>query len=1035
MALSSHASAQAPTTINIGSGVSLASAKKLGINLGGEDYWDSRQLTRNIIFQNPGFEGETWQSMIHCAAVTATTCTDATTSSAWPVNFLQGATAEFITGAATGLIVPVTSSTVSSGSNGVGLVFATSPAGMAVGDYIVVRKTIPGNGQAGWSGGVSGGASVATEFNDISPNSPGLQALQINASGANQQASVVSYADSLGLGHSFVQLHGPYTVSFRAKGIGGANQVTVSFARVVTNQPTIKYFQQTVTLTNTWQDYSYTFQGTDTGAVGTLSLTFNVNKSSILLDDVDLSAQPTPGNPTAFRNEVVSTLQALNPGIIRYMDSGTDFGSSLDNMLAPQFARVRAGWSSGNTVANDVPIGLHDFLVLCQTVGAEPWYTFQTGTSTQEMANLMDYLGGDPVTTVYGAKRAALGQTAPWTSVFKTIHLEYGNEVWDTIFRGALMTDPTSYGKRAGTLFGIAKASPSYSASSFDLVLDGWAISTYWNKSVLAASSNYDSIDVAPYLFNTFNDAATVERVFGPMFAQPESLDSIPTATLQLQRAVAAAANPPAKMNVYESNLSTLAGSASQTAINQTVPSVGAGLIATEHMLLMMRDLGINDQTLFQLGGLSAGFSPWASGAGTNTPLWGTVIDMGGNTNRVRPSYMALQLANSAILPSMLATSQSGTNPTWNQPKSTNDNISLAAAHYIQSFAYTDGTTNNVILFNLHRTQALPVNFAGWNAPTGHLTVTTLTSRNITDNNETSAVVAPVTSSQTLLAGATMMLPPYSMTVINAAGPGISTISGVTVSCGATALLASGSTPCIATTSGVGNFDSSVVWSATPGTITSNGVYTAPSLPPPVATTATITATSVQDATQSGSSTINLSPGSGVITGVTVTCSASSLVAGTTTNCSANVVGTGSFSQSVLWSASAGTVDALGHLTGPPSGTSVTVQAVSQQDPTQVGTLTLPLLIPPHLGVPVAVTTSTTATISWTTDVPTVSNGLDWGPTKSYGHTTPYTPGVTMTPTFTLTGLLPATTYYAGALSSAQSNHVQAIVLFTFTTQ
>ncbi len=124
------------------------------------------------------------------------------------------------------------------------------------------------------------------------------------------------------------------------------------------------------------------------------------------------------------------------------------------------------------------------------------------------------------------------------------------------------------------------------------------------------------------------------------------------------------------------------------------------------------------------------------------------MIDMGGQTNLKRPQYLAEQLANSAILPTMLTTTVSGTNPTWNQPQSTNDSITLAAAHYLQTFAFTDGTHYSVVVFNLSRSGALPVTFSGTNAPTGNVLISQLTSANPTDNNEsqtnsTAVVSAP----------------------------------------------------------------------------------------------------------------------------------------------------------------------------------------------------------------------------------------------------------------------------------------------------
>ena len=66
--------------------------KHLGINIGGQDYYDSGQLSRNLTVRNPGFEAEMWSSILNCQAATATTCTDSDPNNVWPANFLQGAT-------------------------------------------------------------------------------------------------------------------------------------------------------------------------------------------------------------------------------------------------------------------------------------------------------------------------------------------------------------------------------------------------------------------------------------------------------------------------------------------------------------------------------------------------------------------------------------------------------------------------------------------------------------------------------------------------------------------------------------------------------------------------------------------------------------------------------------------------------------------------------------------------------------------------------------------------------------------------------
>ncbi|HEY0758916.1 MAG TPA: hypothetical protein VGD59_06640 [Acidisarcina sp.] len=1028
---SPRSAAQGATTITVDSAVKLSGAKRLGINMGAQDYYDSQQTMRNILFRNPGFEGEMVQSILHCKTVTATSCTDDNSSAYWGSNFFINAAAEFITGGAAGVHASVASSLGASGQTGVGatLNFAAPPPGLSAGDYVVVRMQKLGNAQAGWWTYLSGGASLASELQDLSPNSPGLQALRINAAGSGQYATVSSYADS-SASQPFIQMKGGYTLFFRAKGTGGANQVAISLNRLLPSGARVPFFNQTTSLTTGWQDYSYYFQANDTGAVGTIALTFTLNSASMLLDDVSLTADAAPGNVTAYRNEVVSTLQALNPGVLRYMDTGASFGSSISNMIAPTFARQRAAYSAWKTESDDIPVGLHDFLVLCKTVGAEPWYTFPAGMSTQDMSSLMDYFGGS-TSTAFGAKRAALGQSAPWTTVFPTIHLEFGNEVWNTAFGGENITDASSYGRRASALFAVARSSPSYSSGSFDLVLDGWATSPGWNQAVLAASANYDTIDAAPYLFYKFNDTSSTEAIFGPMFAQPELFDSVAGGVMNKQGQIAAAAPNPANLAVYEVNLSTNTGAASQSAINSTVPSVGAGLAVADHMLLMMRDLGITTQMLYSLGGFGATFSGTGYGAGTRTPLWGSVYDMG-VTNRVRPTYLGVQLANSAILPSMITTTQSGANPTWNQPLSSNDNISLSGAHYIQSFAFTDGAHNNVILFNLHRTQALPVVFAGSNAPIGSSTITTLTAPSISSTNEQATAVAPVTSTQTLQAGASISLPPYSMTVISSAVASAPTITGVTASCAAGTLGAGGSTACTANVTGTGSFNSAVTWQASQGTVNSSGVYTAPS---PLANngSANITATSVQDTTQSSTVAVNLS--GSAVTGVSVSCASASIPLGGGTSCAASVAGSGNLSSGVTWSTTAGSIDANGYLTAPSSGSSLVVQATSRQDQTRSGTQTITLLNPaPVLSVPVVTTTATTATISWTTNVPTRS-GVDYGTIPGRGgSTTPYVYPPTSSPSFTLTGLLPATTYYYALFSSSTDNSQVTFANYSLTT-
>ena len=771
-----EAAASGPTVITIGPEVLRTGVKRLGINLSGQTFYDSGQMLRNLTFRNPGFEGETWQSILHCKTVTATTCTDENQYAQWPDGFLQGAHYEVLSGSAHGTRGMVRTSLAARQTQGVTLEFADAPRGLAAGNFVLVRVDKPGGAEAGWWKDLKGGATLSTEFKDLSPHTPGRQALRIDASAPGASAVVSSFFDSFA-GRSFVQLRGRYTLTFRAKGLPGAPPLKVEVQRLDTTHGAHSFLRREIALTPAWHDYSFDFDAAENGsAVGTVGLSFSLSGTTVLLDDVALAAQPAAGNPTAFRNEVVQALRTLRPGVLRYMDNGTDFGSSLDNMLAPPFARERSGASEQEVLHEDVPIGLDEFLKLCAAIGAEPWYSMPPGTSVEEARHLIEYLAGDPATP-YGARRAELGRREPWTAAFPVIHLELGNEQWNArSFAGSTINDPTAYGQRAAELYAAMRTAPGFRPAQFDLILGSWATVPWWTGQELRSSAAYDSVAVAPYLFSEFNDASSTEAVFGPMFAEPETIDSRPAGYMAQQLAEIRKATHPAGLAVYEVNLGTMSGSAAQADVNRVVPSLGAGLAVADHMLLMLRDLGVTTQCLFALPEYVNDFLSTAQPkpAHETMPLWGAVVDMGGATDARRPQFLAEQLVNAAMLQTMLRTRVSGADPTWNQPLSTNAKVKLEGAHLIQSFAFADGPKHSLILMNLSRGQALPVEFAGAGAPRGDVQQSILTAASITAGNEEKNEVAVTTRRLAAFpAHQPYMLPPFSITTLTWTDPAV----------------------------------------------------------------------------------------------------------------------------------------------------------------------------------------------------------------------------------------------------------------------
>lgn len=102
----------------------------------------------------------------------------------------------------------------------------------------------------------------------------------------------------------------------------------------------------------------------------------------------------------------------------------------------------------------------------------------------------------------------------------------------------------------------------------------------------------------------------------------------------------------------------------------------------------------------------------------------------------------------------------------------------------------------------------------------------------------------------------------------------------------------------------------------------------------------TITATSTQDKTKSGTAAINVivQTPPPTITSVSVACNPSTVAPDATSQCNATLQGTGNFNTAVTWSATTGSVDSAGLFTAPASPATATVTATSVQDTTKFGT-------------------------------------------------------------------------------------------------
>lgn len=751
------------TNISVGSTTIQPSVKRFGINLGTLTFYDSGQMTQNLVWLNPGFEGQVWNSTIRCMSGTTTSCVDEDQWAAWPAGFWNNATFEVFYGAAAGRTGTVTYSTAIGSGQGVTLNFASPGVAPATGDYLIVRKKVPGGSAEGWWPATAGAGTIGDNLTDLPPGTLGLQTTVLTAPTAADSAAISGNFDSVA-GKTFLQLNGTYQLQFKAKGIGGSNQIGVKVARIGVST----YLNQPVALGNSWNTYTLNFSAAEGGsAIGIAGVTFStVGADSFELDDVTLvKTNGDPTNTTVFRDPVVTALRTLNPGLLRYW--GGQLGETLDNLLTPQFGRQRAGFSAWQTESDGLDIGLHEFLALSQTVGAEPWFVVPTAFSTTDAANLIEYLGGAS-STPYGAKRAALGQVIPWTQVFSKIHLEFANEAWNPTFKGGDIEYAVPYGQRAQTIFATMRANGSFVPAAFDLVLGGQAGWPGHNTDIQNSCNNNDSFAVAPYTMNTVDSFSDNESLFGSTFAEPEAYMSstgtaegmTPGLVYQNYNVIQGSSHP-VPLSFYEVNLSTVNGAITQQALNTYTSSLGAGLMVADTMLLSLRQFGVVNQEFFALPQYQ-----FQRPDGSEAFLWGSVVDMG-VTDRKRPQFLALQLANQALSTgaAMLQTVHSGADPTWNQALV--NTVQFNGAHYLHSFAFANGVNRSTVVFNLSRSASLPVTFSGANAPSGNVQMQQLTSANLTDTNEDSNVVMINPSVLSNFNGTSgLSLPPYSMTLL-----------------------------------------------------------------------------------------------------------------------------------------------------------------------------------------------------------------------------------------------------------------------------
>lgn len=134
---------------------------------------------------------------------------------------------------------------------------------------------------------------------------------------------------------------------------------------------------------------------------------------------------PIP-NTRGIRNDVVAVLRKLNPPVLRW--PGGCFADEYHWMdgIGPRDKRPRMINTHWGGVVESNHFGTHEFLDLCEQIGAEPYICANVGSgSVQEMMQWVEYMTSDADSPMANLRRQN-GRRQPW----RVRYLGIGNESW-----------------------------------------------------------------------------------------------------------------------------------------------------------------------------------------------------------------------------------------------------------------------------------------------------------------------------------------------------------------------------------------------------------------------------------------------------------------------------------------------------------------------------------------------------------------------------------------------------------------------------
>lgn len=603
-----------PLDLEISDTPILTDTPRIGLNLGQWTSWGAEQLSRNIV-KNPGFEGAIERTLVRASDVHHHDFSDDESWLARPDGFWATANFEVLTGAAAGQSGQILDSVARNARGRPEYRLAKPINGLTEGDIIaltLIRDDLP---PARWWLPAVGKGMARTNAALVAPHSTGQRSLGLYPNG-QAVVRLASHFDAIGeRAGKLLPVNGRWRLGMWIHGAAaGTAQAHIRFHR----HGSTPFVDIQHAVAPGWHYLSYSFDASDSGPVGPLELSVDVNGGVVHLDDLWLGPEQPQGAALndggslateIFNPQLIRLLEQLRPGYLR--DWQGQLGDTLDNRLAPPFARRTSSYRPGD---GDFGYGLPEFLDLNSLVGAQPWLILPTTFSPDEARELGAWLA---------VKIEEYG--------FEEVIVEFGNENWNAIFRPAGIQNPDHHGVAADRLFSALREGAG-GHPTIRTAVNAQYVNPHSALRFSAASQQADILALAPYFMNKL-DAADRGRATELLFAANDELMASLIADRPGQQEIA----------VYEINLHTTLGDMPQQERDALVTSLAAGAALARHLLHYL-NLGIRRQNVYQV----TGYDTFLQDSRELTQLFGIARDLTAPST-LRSTGMAVEMLNRVI--------------------------------------------------------------------------------------------------------------------------------------------------------------------------------------------------------------------------------------------------------------------------------------------------------------------------------------------------------------------------------------------------